>query len=230
MSEQILDLNTWNRRAFFEKYRDMYYPYISITFNLDITAFHDYVRKEDLSLYFSLIYLCVKTADEIENFRYRFRLLSAEDPGSVKGTDPSSVSAVPVLIDKNRAFATHLQPGSEHFIEVDCDDYGDLITYAKKNRAKADLPVEDFGIPLMAGRMNYINFSSIPWISFTDFRRTINKKEGKDSIPKMTFGKYFTSEKRLLMPFSCQTHHGLMDGSHVGRYAELLQNRLNGFE
>lgn len=225
MSEQILDLKTWDRSLFFEKYRDMYYPYISITFPLDITGFHDYVRKQDLSLYFSLIYLCVKTADEIENFRYRFRVSDSEDSGA------SSIcaSVTPVLIDKNRAFATHLQPGSEHFIEVDCDDYEDLVTYARKNRAKADLPVEDFGIPLMAGRMDYINFSSLPWISFTDFRRTINKKNGTDSIPKMTFGKYYSSENRLLLPFSCQTHHGLMDGLHVGRFAQLLQERLDGF-
>ena len=219
MSEQILDLKTWSRNLFFEKYRGMFYPYISITFNLDITAFHAYVRKQNISLYFSLIYQCVKAADEIENFRYRFRLSSETD---ADGTP----LAIPILIDKNRAFATHLQPGCEHFIEVDCDDYEDMITFARKNRAKADLPVEDFGIPLMAGRMDYINFSSIPWISYTDFQRTINKKNGTDSIPKMTFGKYFRQDGRLLLPFSCQTHHGLMDGCHVGKYAELLQSRL----
>lgn len=223
MNEQILDLKTWSRALFFEKYRDMFYPYISITFNLDITGFHQAVRKEGVSLYFSLIYQCVKAADEIENFRYRFRLSPETD------SDGKPV-AIPFLIEKNRAFATHIQPGSEHFIEVDCDDYGDMITYAKKNRAKADLPVEAFGIPQMAGRMDYINFSSIPWISFTDFRRTINKKTGTDSIPKMTFGKYFSDHGRLLLPFSCQTHHGLMDGYHVGKYAELLQCRLDEFE
>ena len=220
MSEQRIDQSTWNRKLFFEKYREMFYPYISITFPLDITHLHRYVKEQGISLYFSLIYLCVKSADEIENFRYRFRILEDET---------GSASAVPVVIDKTRAFATHLQKGSDNFIEVDCDDYDDLITYVRKNRAKADLPVEDFGIPQMAGRLDYINFSCFPWVSFTNFQRTINKNNGADSIPKITFGKYCSSDGRLLLPVSCQTHHGLMDGLHVGRFTELLQQKLDGF-
>lgn len=211
MNEQIINIENWNRKLFYEKYREMYSPYVIITFQPDITGLLQYVRKNRLSLYFSLIYLCVKTADEIENFRYRFR------------------GETPVLIDKTRAFATHLQPGCENFIEVDCDDYDDMIAFAKQNRAKADLPVKDLGIPQMAGRLDFINFSSIPWVTFTGFQRSISRNSGSDSIPKITFGKYFHQEGRTLLPLALQVHHGLVDGLHIGRFAEKLQHRLDEF-
>ena len=48
-----------------------------------------------------------------------------------------------------------------------------------------------------------------------------------DDNPKATWGKYRREVRRLIMPFSLQVHHSLMDGLHVGRYFEALQERLN---
>ncbi len=50
---------------------------------------------------------------------------------------------------------------------------------------------------------------------------------GVDSNPKVTWGKYFKQDDRVLMPFSVQVHHGLMDGLHVGRYFEMLQRYID---
>lgn len=39
-------------------------------------------------------------------------------------------------------------------------------------------------------------------------------------------GKFKKEQDRILLPFSVQVHHGLMDGYHVGKYYNLLEEYL----
>ena len=74
-------------------------------------------------------------------------------------------------------------------------------------------------------KMDIINYTSVPWVQYTGFVRTI-AHDGVDNAPKISFGKYFPSPadpSRILMPVSSQTHHGLMDGVHVGKFYTQLQ-------
>lgn len=77
-----------------------------------------------------------------------------------------------------------------------------------------------------SGRRDVIHYSTVPWISFTALTHERNFAM-PDSIPKMTFGKYFKEGNRLLLPLSINGHHGLMDGYHIGQYFELFQQLLN---
>ena len=202
-----IDLQTWNRAHIFRSYLGTDLPYIIIGCNLDVTNLYRYAKKEGISFYFSMIYAAKTIADGIENFRYRFE------------------NGQPYLIDKNTAFATHLAPGEELFSMVECDEYPTLKEFARKNREKADLPVEESGLPLLRGHDDTMNFSCIPWISYTHFFRTI-AHGGEDCHPKVSFGKFIRENDRILMPFSSQTHHGLMDGFHVGKYFNRLEEYL----
>ncbi len=42
-----------------------------------------------------------------------------------------------------------------------------------------------------------------------------------------TWGKYFSEGDRTMAALSVQTHHGLMDGIHVGRFYEQLQANID---
>ena len=53
---------------------------------------------------------------------------------------------------------------------------------------------------------------------------TINRN---DSVPKISWGKYFTEGDKVLLPFSVQVHHALADGYHVGKYVNDLQKYLD---
>ena len=63
-------------------------------------------------------------------------------------------------------------------------------------------------------------------MQYTHFVRTI-ARSGVDSNPKMSWGKYFQQNGRVLTPFSVQVHHGLMDGFHIGRFYETLQTHID---
>ncbi len=73
-----------------------------------------------------------------------------------------------------------------------------------------------------------IHFSVVPWISFTSVShpRGLNKTE---SIPKITLGKFFKSGERMMLPVSVEVNHCLMDGYHVGLFAQHLEQAIANF-
>ena len=204
---QKIDLDTWNRTHLFRSYLGTDFPYINIGCDMDVTKLYHFARKEGLSFYFSMIFAATKIADEIENFRYRF-------------TDGE-----PFMIERNTAFATHMEPGDEVFRMVECEHCNSLTEFAQINREKAKIPLPDSGLAALKGRMDILNFTMIPWIHYTHFIRTISK-DGIDCNPKISMGRYTKENGKVLMPFSTQTHHGLMDGCHVGRYFNRLEEYL----
>jgi chloramphenicol O-acetyltransferase type A len=68
--------------------------------------------------------------------------------------------------------------------------------------------------------------SPIPWVSFTSFSRPMQLHPA-DSVPRFAWGKYFTEGDALKMPLSVQGHHAVMDGIHMGRFYETIQDYLH---
>jgi chloramphenicol O-acetyltransferase type A len=68
--------------------------------------------------------------------------------------------------------------------------------------------------------------TAIPWVSFSSFMHPIDLSP-VDSVPRFAWGKFFEQGERLMMPLSVQGHHALMDGIHMGRYYEKVQDYLN---
>jgi chloramphenicol O-acetyltransferase type A len=72
-----------------------------------------------------------------------------------------------------------------------------------------------------------IHFSAVPWLDFTSVSHA-RSFSFPDSCPKITFGKAVEEAPgRKSMAVSVHVHHGLVDGSHVGLFAERFQHLLN---
>lgn len=69
-------------------------------------------------------------------------------------------------------------------------------------------------------------FSPFPWVSFTHISHT-DSGNRDNAVPLFDWGKYFERDGRVILPFSVQVHHSFVDGIHIGRFAEKLQNDLN---
>ena len=69
-----IDINTWDRKEHFEFYSNIATPHYCIAFNIDITKLLEFTRKNKISFYYSLIYLCTQSINEIDEF-----LLETED-------------------------------------------------------------------------------------------------------------------------------------------------------
>ena len=76
-----------------------------------------------------------------------------------------------------------------------------------------------------ADKMNSIYITSLPWINFNSITHPINIKN-VDSVPRIAWGKYRKERDSIIIPFSVQVHHALMDGYHVSKYINDLKKKI----
>ena len=50
------------------------------------------------------------------------------------------------------------------------------------------------------------------------------KKE--DAVPRVSWGKFYPSGEKVLIPFNIQVNHMFVDGIHVGRFFEFLHEEI----
>ena len=82
------------------------------------------------------------------------------------------------------------------------------------------------GIKLWCDDCLYL--SAIPWLCFTGLTHAENL-DRDDAIPRISWGSWFWLGDRLLLPFSVQAHHALVDGVHLGQFIDALQKKLDAF-
>jgi len=196
---EYLDIANWSRRELFEFFVGYSNPYFNVCTQLDVTALKEYMDQRGTRISLALHYFALRLANEIEPFRYRLK-------------DDHKIFVYDVV----NGGTTVLLP-NESFTYAYFDYHRDFATFVSK--------MEDAmaGVRTGSGKLqptmrdDVIYHTTLPWISFTSFAHARNKGRG-DSIPRIVFGKFTRSADRLLMPFSVEVHHALMDGLHVGRY------------
>lgn len=200
-----IDTSVWERTFIFDNYLGTDLPYIIMTADTDVTRPLGFARENDVSFNLVMVYLCNSVMDSIKNYRYRF------------------IDGRPFIIDHIRPFINHLAPGSETFVISEgpwpCDD---IIKFCKETHKRFEKMDQESSFAKMSGQLDIVNYTSIPWVRYTGVVRTI-KKDGEDNAPKISFGKYYEKDGRVFMPVSNQSHHGLMDGYHVGLFFNRLQ-------
>lgn len=205
-----LDLDTWPRRQVFEFYRHFDKPYFNVCLRLDVTDLLSELKQwnERPSIWLTYHYLALKAANEIEPFRYRLR----------EGK---------VLVHEVINGGTTVILPNETFTLV----YFDHADSYRKFMDGATKAVEAIKSGDGAFRPKHeddarIHCTTLPWIAFTSFSHARRWWHKEDSVPKISFGKFVQENGRTLMPFSVEVHHALMDGLHVGRYIERMEEML----
>jgi chloramphenicol O-acetyltransferase type A len=205
---QYVDIDSWDRKEYFLHYLGTDFPYINIGAHLDITNLLSHCRKNDLSSYVTMVFAAHHTAERIANFWYRIK------------------DGRPIVNERMTPTFTHIPPGSDLFVEVTLNFNDDLETFHNMAREQIARQGTDPGLAGLRDRYDLIFYSGIPWIQYTHVVRTIGAL-GADSNPKISWGKYFNRGRHTLVPFSVQVHHGLMDGLHVGRYYQEIQEFID---
>lgn len=205
-----LDLATWPRREVFEFYRNFDKPYFNVCLRVDVTKLLNHLRQraERPSAWLTYHYLALRVANEIEPFRYRLR------EGKVLVHEV--INGGTTLIMPNETFTLVYFDHSESF---------------RKFMEGATRAVEEMRSGDGAFRPRHeddarIHCTTLPWIAFTSFSHARRWWHREDSVPKISFGKFVQENGRTLMPFSVEVHHALMDGLHVGRYIERIEEML----
>lgn len=198
----------WKRAMHCAAFRNSVQPQYCVSFELDITSFLQEVREKQVSFTLALVYLVTKCANEIEEFRYRFQ------DGKI------------VLFDRIDTAFTYLDADTELFKVVNVPMQDTLREYVRLAQEAIQRQKAYFTGP--PGNDVY-QFSAMPWVSYTHISHTDSGKKD-NATPLFDWGKYFVRDGRTLLPFSVQVHHSFVDGIHIGKLAEKLQNRLGCFQ
>jgi len=210
MNFNPIDVDTWDRKPYFEHYLNNVRCTYSLTANLDITLLLTEIKSRGMKLYPALIHMIAALVNRHIEFRTCF------DSGGRIGYWDSMSPGYTIFHDENKSFSSIWTPYNEDFSEFygryleDMERYGSLMQFA----AKTNEPPNIFSI------------SSIPWVSFTGFNLNIYN-EGTYLLPIFTMGKYFRQDNRIQLPLSAQLHHAVCDGYHAGVLFQELQARAD---
>ena len=204
---RYIDMQTWSRRNHFKVFSSFNHPHFSMCVNVDVTAFYPFVKRNGYSLTVSMVYVISRASNAIPEFRQRIR---------------GDQVVEHEIVSPSFSILTDVDLFSFCAVEY-AEDFSEFARRAEKNiadvKAHPDLeanPEKD--------EMLYM--TSIPWVSFTSFTHPMQFHPA-DSIPRFAWGKYFQDGDTLKMPLSVQGHHAVMDGIHVGRFYETVQDYLH---
>lgn len=202
------DTNSWYRKNQYEFFKNYQDPFFNITSNIEVTNLYNFCKNHQLSFSLACIYVAIKSANEIEEFKLRLH------NGQVVLFDKVNIGSTVLNDDQTFSFVDFkIQPTL-----FDFDKNGKKVLEDHKYGIKKLQNVDQLGI---------IHCSIIPWISFTSFKHARNGDEDGLAIPKIVFGKLFNEQEIKKIPFSVEVHHSLVDGFHVGLLFSKMQDYIN---
>ena len=202
-----IDLATWKRREHFEVFKNFDEPLFGITVKVECSR--AYIKAKETGYPFSLyyLYLSLKAANEIEEFRYRI------EGDSVFCYD--NVGAGPTIFREDETYGVGYFPYNK-----------DIAGFMKLAILEVERVKAERGLKFPVTEENIIHYSTIPWADFTSINHARRLDIGR-SIPKITFGKVTRIGDNMWMPLDIHANHALMDGFHVSKFIERFQELLN---
>lgn len=198
---EVINEATWDRAMHCMVFRNSIEPAFCVTFEADITKFKNKVKEEGLSFTLSMVYAVCKCANEVEALRYRFL------DGKV------------VLYERIDTAFTYLNKETGLFKVVNVPFVNTLSEYVELATKTAEEQQAYFTGPL---GNDVFQCSPMPWVTYTHISHT-NSGKKDNATPLFDWGKYYEKDGRILIPISIQAHHSFVDGIHIGKFVDALQ-------
>jgi chloramphenicol O-acetyltransferase type A len=205
-SRQKINLETWERRAAFDFFKNFTEPYHGVCLRVDCTATYRYAKDHRISVFLSLLHRSLVAAHQVENFRTRIVdgdvwLYEQINGGSAVGRANGTIGL-----------------GHYQFRARIHDFVRGATIELERVRQRDDIE----GYP----EANLIRYSVLPWFDFTSISHARDFSQA-DSAPRITFGKITEAAGRCTMPVSIHANHALADGLHVAQFVEKFQHCLD---
>ena len=205
--DRYIDIETWPRRDVYRLFSRGYLPFYAVTTPLDVTELRRFAKKEGLSFYRSMVYIVSRAMNELEPFRLRIR---KDGVALLDTVSPSYTTA-----GRDGAF------GISNVDYVPGETVADFCrrALAAEAQQKEQMLVED------DVRDDLIFFSSVPWFVTTSVLQE-QPTNPDDSFPRVLWDRIHEERGRLLVNFTMQLNHRLLDGSHVRDLLTRMNERM----
>ena len=202
-----IDINSWKRKEYFEHYFTNVPCTYSMTVKVDITP----IKNKLMKLYPAMLYYISTVVNHHPEFR-----TAINDSGEL-GVYSEMLPCYTVFHKDTETFSNIWTKYSPDFNTFSVAYENDMRKYGNKQGmiGKPNAPENTFPV------------SMIPWSTFEGFN--LNLQKGYDYlIPIFTMGKYYQEDGRTILPLAIQVHHAVCDGFHICRFANELQELING--
>ncbi len=198
MNFKKIDMETYERKAGFEYFKKLAFPYVGITSNVDITEIERLRKEKNMPFFLTVLYIASQAANRVPEIRRRIN-----DEGEIIEYDNCKTSHTVAL--ENRTYV---------YCELDSNmPYFEYVKIGKLKQEEAKLKG---GLEDETDSRALFFVSSLPWITYTSLAQPVPVPA--DSNPRITFGKKFEMNGRIYMPLSLLVHHGLVDGIHIADF------------
>ncbi len=202
-----LDVESWPRKAAYEFFKEFEDPFFNFAGNIDITNLYRFCKQNNLSISLAILYYTLVAVNEIREFR--IRLLDG------KLVEFDTIHATQTILNADETF-------SFAYFEMRPDIFA--FDAAGKIALEKYKSLKTFDVE--SDRTDLIYCSVIPWVSFTSFKHA-SRLDRTQTIPRIVFGKIFDDGPAKKMPLSVEANHMIMDGFHVGRLFNLVQEAVD---
>ena len=212
--KHLIDIETWERRDNYAFFRNFLNSWISVATEIDCTEARAASKAAGRSFFLSYLYAIVRAVNEIPEFRYR-----TDARGEVVFHD--TVDVITPIAVPGRTFCTVRIPYHEDFERF----YAEARTLVTNTPQDAD-PYGAEKVLQAQGDYDVFLVSATPDLYFTSVTYAQGAPGQPTEYPLMNVGKAVTREGRLVMPFSIFVNHAFVDGAHIGRFFQLVEEHL----
>ena len=201
----------WPRKEAYEFFSRLSDPFYMVSFEQDVTDLYEYTRSHDLSFYYGMVWACMKAVNEVEAFH-----LVIKD-GEL------------FYLEKRTPSFTDLKKGAEQFHIVTMEMIDDIALFCEEARRLSSRQEVFLHAEKESDELVYL--SSLPWIdllSLTNERDREDPAYKDDSIPRIAWGRFNDKNGRKVLGISLEVNHRLIDGLHIGRFAQALSEVIKG--
>lgn len=203
------DIENWERREIYEFFSSVDQPFYSVTFRLDVTKLRRYTHAHGLSFYLALTYLVTEAMNSVPEF-----LLTIRD-------------GVLTTLPRREPSFTDLVPGSECFKIVTYPAGGSMEAFCREARRASDAQQRFIVTESESDALIFI--SCLPWLELTSLTNE-RDFDRDDSVPRISWGRYTRTDGRMTLGMSVEVNHRLIDGVHIGRFAQTLEGLIDALD
>ena len=204
---KIIDMEKYERKAHFNYFRSLAYPYVGITADVDVSSLVTACKEKKVSFYIAFMHAAALAADRVKEMRQRIF-----NDGIVEYSE-CPTSHIELLDDGTYCYCT-----LHHHMDI--NEYFKIANETRNKCKENGQMVEDDDV----NSMYFI--STLPWIKYTSLIQPV--AAGDESNPRITWGKYELDNRgKILMPVSILAHHALVDGSHIAEFYKNLDIKID---
>jgi len=204
-----IDLNTWERKPYFDYYFNTIKTKYTLNANIDITDLLNIKKERSLKFFPTFLFVIMKAVNANKEFKMSF------DKEGNLGYWNYVVPSYTIFHEENKTFSDIWSEYNENFYDFykiiisDMEKYKDI----KGIKARENRPE------------NYCHISALPWLSFTGYSHD-TYSESDLLFPLIRFGKYFEQNNKFMLPFAVFVNHAVADGYHTSKLINDIQDSV----